>query len=45
VISIKNPLSGYISVPEIGEIIRDIDQANGIVQVQKPEKRHTCACA
>ena len=22
VISIKNPLSGYISVPEIGEIIR-----------------------
>lgn len=45
VISIKNPLSGYISVPEIGEIIRDIDHANGIVQVQKPKKRHTCACA
>ena len=32
VLSIKNPLSGHISVPSVGEIIRDIDGANGIVQ-------------
>lgn len=31
VISIKNPLSGHIYVPEVGEIIRDIDGADGEV--------------
>lgn len=29
VVSIKNPLSGYISVPEVGEVIRDIEEARG----------------
>ena len=29
VISIKNPLSGHISVPAVGEIIRDIPGADG----------------
>ena len=29
--SIKNPLSGVIRVPEVGEIIRDIPEANGMV--------------
>jgi hypothetical protein len=29
VISIKNPLSGHISVPAAGEIIRDIPGADG----------------
>ena len=31
VISIKNPLSGHISVPSVGEIIRDIPDASGEV--------------
>lgn len=29
VISIKNPLSGHIYVPAVGEIIRDIEEARG----------------
>ncbi len=29
IISIKNPLSGHIYVPVVGEIIRDIDEARG----------------
>ncbi len=29
IISIKNPLSGHIYVPEVGEIIIDIDEAKG----------------
>ena len=33
VISIKNPLSGHISVPEVGEIIRDIPGAEGEITV------------
>ena len=33
VISIKNPLSGHIRVPAVGEVIRDIDGADGIVTV------------
>lgn len=41
VISIKNPLSGHISVPAVGEIIRDIDEAKGTVEVQKKG----CVCA
>lgn len=36
VISIKNPLSGHITVPAVGEVIRDIPEAgDGIVTVQK----------
>ena len=45
VISIKNPLSGYIAVPAVGEIIRDIAEAKGTVQVQKQEAKSVCACA
>lgn len=41
VISIKNPISGHISVPAVGEIIRDIDEAKGTVEVQKKG----CVCA
>lgn len=33
VISIKNPLCGSISVPQVGEIIMDIPQANGKVLI------------
>lgn len=38
--SIKNPLSGHIHVPAVGEIIRDIDGANGEIIVKNP-----CCCA
>ena len=40
IISIKNPLSGRICVPAVGEIIRDIEGANGEVIVGKQ-----CRCA
>ena len=44
VISIKNPLAGSeIVVPEVGRIIRDIDEGTGTVQI-RPEKA-ACACA
>ncbi len=33
VVSIKNPLSGRITVPAVGEIIRDIPGADGVVTV------------
>ena len=37
VLSIKNPLSGHITVPEVGEIIRDLEEAKGTVErLQKP---------
>ena len=45
-ISIKNPLSGCITLPAVGEIIRDIPQANGKVVVEEqqcPEERTACA--
>lgn len=45
VLSIKNPLSGHIAVPDVGEIIRDIEEAKGTVQVQKQEAKSVCACA
>ncbi|HIS48270.1 MAG TPA: DUF3737 family protein [Candidatus Scybalocola faecigallinarum] len=38
VISIKNPLSGHIAVPAVDEIIRDIDGADGIIEIRE-EKR------
>ena len=40
IVSIKNPLSGHIYVPAVGEIIRDIDGANGEVLVGEQ-----CRCA
>lgn len=45
VLSIKNPLSGHISVPAVGEIIRDIEEAKGIVQVKSQNNKNVCACA
>lgn len=35
VVSIKNPLSGHIYVPEVAEIIRDIEGAEGEIVIQK----------
>lgn len=45
VVSIKNPLHGSrIRVPAVGEIIRDIEEGTGTVQIQ--QKADTvCACA
>lgn len=40
ILSIKNPLSGHIYVPAVGEIIRDIEGANGEIIVGKQ-----CRCA
>ncbi len=36
VVSIKNPLKGRITVPQVGEIIRDLEEAKGEVVVEKP---------
>lgn len=36
VVSIKNPLKGRITVPQVGEIIRDWEEAKGEVVVEKP---------
>lgn len=35
VISIKNPLSGHIYVPSVGEIIKDIENANGEIIIKE----------
>lgn len=44
VISIKNPLVGSkIVVPEVGEVIWDIDEDIGTVQVQPKKAIHVCA--
>ncbi len=40
ILSIKNPLSGHIYVPTVGEIIRDIEGASGEIIVEKQ-----CRCA
>ena len=42
VLSIKNPLSGRITVPAVGEIIRDIPEAAGEVVVE-PGRQTACA--
>ena len=34
IVSIKNPLSGHIYVPEVGELIMDIENAHGEVIVE-----------
>lgn len=44
VYSIKNPLSGRITVPAVGEIIRDIPEAAGEIVVTGDQKKRT-ACA
>ena len=43
VISVKNPLSGHIRLPEVGEVIRDIDGADGRVKIRKNPTRQICA--
>ena len=46
VTSIKNPLSGSrITVPAAGEIIRDIEEGTGIVQVKTGKSPVFCPCA
>lgn len=40
IVSIKNPMSGHIYVPEVGEVIRDIDGAKGEVIITE-----RCQCA
>ena len=45
VISIKNPLSGHITVPDVGEIIRDIPEANGKITVKEQEGETQRACS
>ena len=47
VLSIKNPLSGRITVPSVGEIIRDDAEAKGEVVVTEasPENASDIACA
>ena len=45
IVSIKNPLSGYICVPEVGELIMDIENAHGEVIVgNKVCKNEPCDC-
>ncbi len=44
VLSIKNPISGRITVPAVGEIIRDIPNANGEIVVAKQQKGKVKAC-
>lgn len=45
VVSIKNPLSGHICVPEVGEIIMDIDNAHGEILVcDKACSKIACNC-
>lgn len=43
VISIKNPLSGHITVPAVTEIIRDIKGADGVIQTQEQNSKAECA--
>ena len=45
VISIKNPLSGHITVPDVGEIIRDIPEAKGKITVKEQEGETQRACS
>ena len=33
VISIKNPYAGHIEVPEVGEVIRDDENAKGVIEI------------
>ena len=42
IVSIKNPLSGHIYVPKVGQIIMDIAEAKGEIIIQK---NCCCCCA
>lgn len=45
IVSVKNPLSGHIYVPEVGEIIMDIENAHGEVIVGSETcKSENCDC-
>jgi len=45
IVSIKNPLSGHIYVPEVGELIMDIENAHGEVIVKnKVCNKGVCEC-
>lgn len=45
VVSIKNPLSGHICVPKVGEIIMDIDNAHGEILIcDKACSKTACNC-
>lgn len=45
IVSIKNPMSGHIYVPEVGEIIMDIENAHGeVVVVSEDCKKEICDC-
>lgn len=41
IVSIKNPLSGHIYVPEVGDVIKDIEEAKGEIVVCGKK----CVCA
>ena len=43
VLSIKNPLSGTIQVPAVGEIIRDDPNSKGEIQITNSDGRQSCA--
>lgn len=45
--SIKNPTSGRIQVPEVGEIIMDDENAKGeiVMDGQKNNECRMCSCA
>ena len=43
VASIKNPLRGSIRVPAVGEVIRDLEGANGTVRVCGQPRKTVCA--
>lgn len=45
IVSIKNPMSGHIYVPQVGEIIMDIENAHGEVIVSSETcKKEICDC-
>lgn len=45
IVSIKNPLSGHIYVPAVGEVIMDIDDAKGEIIIKNPVcKGKACVC-
>lgn len=45
IVSIKNPLSGHIYVPEVGELIMDIENAHGDVIVEnRGRNKGVCEC-
>ncbi len=49
VCSIKNPLRGHITAPAVGELIRDMDGAAGVVEIRDPQQNDKgqlgCECA